>query len=448
MSKTNKLQPAPALPQMLKKHVATVHTSGELSLVERKIANILLLNAYDNLVSPNGSVPEHTIPVRYLGHMVGWDESKNVSSFKAALKTLQTTLIEFNLMKDGSEMWQSMALIGWAKIHKGICTYSYMPQLAAKLHDPEVFATINVAVQRRFKGGYSLTLYENCVRYKNVKSTGWWELDKFRRLLGADAETYDDFKRLSAFVIQKAQKEINDISDIKIAVEYRREGRKVVALRFAIEENPQQSLFGPNPLDDDELATIRASDIFQRLREHGIGERLALAAMKQDPEQARRAIEVAEVRDQQGAIKTSTGAYIRKLIEDKADLGPTDYDKRKVSQRKVAKDLATYEDLLSDFKKLTVTTTVKSLATDALSALALQFFEALPESKQVRAGQFDSRTSKFRDTSINIEFRPWLNKRVAPVFNQADFDAFARQKGVDPVALRKAVEQATTAKAS
>ena len=39
----NKTPPAPppAMPTVLKKHVAAVHTSGELSLVERKIANIL-----------------------------------------------------------------------------------------------------------------------------------------------------------------------------------------------------------------------------------------------------------------------------------------------------------------------------------------------------------------------------------------------------------------------
>lgn len=32
--------PPPAMPTVLKKHVAAVHTSGELSLVERKVANI------------------------------------------------------------------------------------------------------------------------------------------------------------------------------------------------------------------------------------------------------------------------------------------------------------------------------------------------------------------------------------------------------------------------
>jgi plasmid replication initiation protein len=106
-------------------------------------------------------------------------------------------------------------------------------------------------------------LYENCVRFKNVKSTGWWDLEKFRRLMGAEAAMYDDFKRLSAFVVKKSCEEINAVSDIRVVPEYRREGRKVVAIRFAVEENPQQSLFGPNPLDDEELVAIRSSEAFQ-----------------------------------------------------------------------------------------------------------------------------------------------------------------------------------------
>ena len=261
MSNNNKTPPAPppAMPTVLKKHVAAVHTSGELSLVERKIANILLLNAYDNLVPSDGSDARHTIPVSYLGHMVGWEESKNVTALKAALRSLQKTVVEFNVLKDGREDWESMSLLSYARVRDGLCTYGYVGELARKLHDPEVFATINVGVQKRFKGGYSLTLYENCVRFKNVKSTGWWDLEKFRRLMGAEAAMYDDFKRLSAFVVKKSVEEINAVSDIRVVPEYRREGRKVVAIRFAVEENPQQSLFGPNPLDDEELVAIRSS---------------------------------------------------------------------------------------------------------------------------------------------------------------------------------------------
>lgn|GEM_PF-6272769 len=43
----------------LKKHVGAVHVKGRLSLLQRKVSNILLLNAYDEL--PEQGVFEHTI---------------------------------------------------------------------------------------------------------------------------------------------------------------------------------------------------------------------------------------------------------------------------------------------------------------------------------------------------------------------------------------------------
>ena len=45
----------------LKKHAAAIHCSGELSLVERKLSNILLLNAYEDLLT----MDVHTIPTKH-----------------------------------------------------------------------------------------------------------------------------------------------------------------------------------------------------------------------------------------------------------------------------------------------------------------------------------------------------------------------------------------------
>lgn len=433
----SKLKPSEkVLPQMLKKHVAAVHTSGVLSLVERKISNILLLNAYDDLVQEDGREVRHYIPVGYLGLMVGWDDSNNVSALKAALASLQKTTVEFNLMKDGKESWESMSMLSYASIRNGRCTYGYVSELAKKLSDPEVFATINVGIQKRFKGGYSLTLYENCVRYRNVKSTGWWELKKFRRLMGADAEMYNDFKRLSSFVIKKSVEEVNKVSDITIAVEYKRQGRKVVALRFAVAENPQKSLFGPSIVNGNELDVIRTSETFKRLRAHGVGEQLAIAAIKQDPEQAQLAIAKAEARDQEGGIKTSTGAYITKLIEVGAELGPSGYTKEKERALSKKKINAFYNSLLNDFQQMATIAAVKSLPSDKLAALALKFFETLPNDKQLKAGSFNHRSGKFALATISAEFKPWLNKTVAPEFNLEAFEAYVREQGHDPDELR------------
>lgn len=419
---------------VLRKHVAAVHTSGELGLLERKLVNILLLNAYDSLNSPL----LHSMPTRYLFYMLGWESSKNVQDLKDALQKLQKTQVAFNLMRDGEEVWQSMSLLSFVEItgsrDQGSCNYRYVPELAEKLHDPAVFANINLGVQRAFRGGYSLTLYENAVRFKNVRSTGWMNLDKFRVIMGADAPMYDDFKRLSSFVIKKAVEEINRISDIKLTPEYQRVGRKVVGVRFLIEDNPQQSLLGPHPLEEENLASIRESDTFKSLRSHGISERLALTYMQQDPEQARLAVEEAEKRDKKGQIKTSTGAYIKTLITEEADLKGTAYTSRKnaewaasVKAKKLERDKLKYDELRVDFRLKIAAAALKQLTPEDVAGHAAEYSQVAG----IEESKFNKRAGKFADSVMNANFKNWLRAKLVPEFVEQEFEQFALEKGFD-----------------
>ncbi|CAG1022523.1 hypothetical protein MTYM_01786 [Methylococcales bacterium] len=208
----------------VKKHVAAIHTSGELSLLERKMANVLLLNAYDDLLTKR----THAIPVKLLSAMLGWDESNNIERLQSALEKLTSTRVVFDLMGDGKGSWAVVSMLSFGEIKNGVCSYRYDEYLAEKLYDPEIYAIINIGIQRLLKGGYSLTLYENCLRYKNVGSTGWWKLEKFRRLVGAEASLYNDFKRINERIIRPSIKEINKSSDISIEPEFRKESRKIV----------------------------------------------------------------------------------------------------------------------------------------------------------------------------------------------------------------------------
>ena len=434
-----RISPPSGFPEVLRKHVAVVHSTGVLSLVERKISNVLLLNAYDDLVAPDGLAdPRHTIPLRYLASLVGWEDSRNLNALKVAIRSLQTTTLEFDLMEETNDPgWESMSMLSYAKIVDGTCVYGYIKELAQRLHDPDVFALINVGVQRTLKGAYALALYENCVRFRRTKSTGWWDLQKFRRLVGADASMYDEFKRLSAFVIKRAIDEINASSDISLVVEYQRSGRKVVALRFLIEENPQGSLFGPNPLDTDEIAAIRGSQTYAKLRSHGIGERLALATMRQDPELARRAVEVAEAKDAQGLIKTSTGAYIKTLIDVKAELGPTAYQQQKVAratEAKLAHKTAAAKDRLdqleAEYRDQQARAWAKGLGSDIVAAKAVDFVAT----GNAKGSEFDETKGKFDRQTAQISFRQWLLKS-API-DLGGLDEFITSKRIDPARLR------------
>lgn len=65
---------------------------------------------------------------------------------------------------------------------------------------------------------------------QSATSTGWWELDRFRRLIGAENVTYDQFKNLNKKIIAPSVSEINKSSDIFIEAEFQKEGRKITAI--------------------------------------------------------------------------------------------------------------------------------------------------------------------------------------------------------------------------
>uniref|UniRef100_UPI0013CF2181 replication initiation protein n=1 Tax=Chachezhania antarctica TaxID=2340860 RepID=UPI0013CF2181 len=145
----------------VKKHVAAIHVSGKLTLLQRKLSNVLLLNAYDTLVSQ----AVHRIDARTLCLMIGYN-SNDMETLKASLRGLAETVAEWDMLDEqGQQEWGVSALLSYAKLKGGICEYAYSPALAEKLNDPKVFALINLNIQRRFTSGHALALYENCYRF-------------------------------------------------------------------------------------------------------------------------------------------------------------------------------------------------------------------------------------------------------------------------------------------
>ncbi|MBO9398536.1 replication initiation protein [Shimia sp. R9_2] len=251
----------------VKKHVAAIHVSGKLTLLQRKLSNVLLLNAYDTLTSQS----KHSIDARTLCMMIGYN-SNDMETLKASLRGLAETVAEWDMLDEkGQQEWGVSSLLSYAKLKGGVCEYSYSHALAEKLHDPKVFALINLNIQRKFTSGHALALYENCYRFIRTGSTGWWSMDLFRRLMGLDGSSYyESYKHLNAKVIKPAVAEVNKTSNILIEPETRKQGRVVTDIRFRIKENPQLAI-----LDIDDGEGMRHGPVYARLRELGVSDRLA-----------------------------------------------------------------------------------------------------------------------------------------------------------------------------
>lgn len=251
----------------VKKHVAAIHVSGKLTLLQRRLSNVLLLNAYDTLTTQ----AVHRIDARTLCLMIGYN-SHDMDTLKASLRGLAETVAEWDMLdEEGRQEWGVSSLLAYAKLKGGICEYAYSPALAQKLHDPKVFALINVNIQRRFTSGHALALYENCYRFVRTGSTGWWPIELFRRLMGVgDSDYYETFKHLNAKIIKPAVEEVNRSSNIIVTPETRKMGRAVTDIRFLIRDNPQLAI-----LDLDDGEGVRKSPVYARLVALGASDRLA-----------------------------------------------------------------------------------------------------------------------------------------------------------------------------
>jgi hypothetical protein len=217
----------------LKKHVATIHSANQLTLVQRKIANALLFNAYSELLSKS----EHQIHVTHLCELIGYN-SHDQKAIKKALVSLISAVIEWNLIDknnlDDQGQWNASAIISDASIKGAVCSYSYSKRMRELLHSPAVYGRLNMKVQARFKSSYGLALYENCIRYQNISETPWFDLLTFRKLMGVDESKYSAFKDFRKRVIDIASKEVNEHSYLAVDYLLKKAGRKVIAIKFTI----------------------------------------------------------------------------------------------------------------------------------------------------------------------------------------------------------------------
>lgn len=294
--------------QILKKHVAAIHIGAKLSLLQRKLVNALLYNAYDQLLTSQ----EHHISASVLCEMIGFD-SKNIGYLKGALKGLMETVVEFDVLEeDGERSWEAMVLLPYAKIKGGTCTYRYERALAEKLYHPDVYSKINLSVLREMNSAHALVLYENCYRFEGIGHTAWWDVEVFRKLMGVDTmSSYKPFKALNRNVIQPAMKEVNKLSNIQLEMETRMKGRSVTGLRFLVRPNSQLSLIGME--SEDEITDTAA---YKALLAEGISKTLARAwVLEYDEEYIFDKLDLAGSEAAKGKIKSSKAGFLKAAVE-------------------------------------------------------------------------------------------------------------------------------------
>jgi len=105
------------------------------------------------------------------------------------------------------------------------------------LYRPEVYGRIDIALQEKFKSSYGLSLYENRIRYQNVKSTLGIHLDALRKFMGVEEGMYGIFRNFKRRVLDSAIEDVNRLSTIFVALDLSKIRRAVDSVRFLILPN-------------------------------------------------------------------------------------------------------------------------------------------------------------------------------------------------------------------
>ena len=227
-----------------------IQIQSKISLLQRRAWNVLLANAYNDL--PDKDI--YSVSMIELAAKLGFN-SGNRNYLKEVLRSLVDCTVEWNVLgKDKEEEWGVASLLASARIKDGICTYGFAPHLRLKLHNPRIYAKLNLRLQNRFKNQYALVLWEVCFDYfdtdRDQGETPFIPLATFKEMIGLEADEYPVFGFLNRDVIKPAIKEINKETDYLVEVEQKRIGRRIAELKFritkatSVEQIPiQESLF-------------------------------------------------------------------------------------------------------------------------------------------------------------------------------------------------------------
>ena len=254
-----------------------IQIQSKMTLLQRRAWNVLLANAYNELLDKD----IHTISMAELAKKLGFD-SHNEDYLKETLEALVDCTVKWNLLnKDKKQVWGVASLLGSAEIENGICTYSFTAHLRLKLHNPRIYAKLNLRLQNLFRSKYALVFWEVCFDYfdadRGQGETPFIPLDTFKVLLGLEKDDYPIFSEFNRSVIKPAIKEINELTNYCVEIELKRLVRKVAALKLRItrvKQLPVQDSLFP---DIENLPAVAVE-----LIQVGIDRQMALKIAEQD----------------------------------------------------------------------------------------------------------------------------------------------------------------------
>jgi plasmid replication initiation protein len=236
--------------RLLLKHTATVHSSSRLTMIQKKIFNLFIYKAFPTIKDDK----YHTYTVTDLLRSLNWSEDSHINDrLKESLAGLTRENVKWNVLeKDRKNKWVSSACLADVSIKNGIIEYSFGKFLREVLHNPNIYAKIDLDVQGSLESRDSLIIWEIAMEELSSKKcnevvTSWIEWEKMCSITSGEGSSYSKtYSLYKSKVLKKAIEEINAKTDLSIHMLEQKESRKIKRIAFKVQRQlPLGGLFEP-----------------------------------------------------------------------------------------------------------------------------------------------------------------------------------------------------------
>ena len=205
------------------------YSSGELKILDTYLSRIDARNPDTSLV---------TFTKKEYADLMGLDANIRTEQLKAYTSGLLSNVVTIDLPGEG---YVQYPLFSEAKCYLNKDSGQVTIEVDCNHKLKPVFFQLAETRYVRYrlkniislKGQYSVRLYPKL----KDRPFGWTiSVKELREMLGATKASYDVFKDFNKHVLQKAVKEINEITDITVTTENIRKGKSVVSIKFNVTE--------------------------------------------------------------------------------------------------------------------------------------------------------------------------------------------------------------------
>lgn len=362
--------------KFLKAHSAALHITHRGTLAQHRAWFFLVRNAIHDFNDP--MVTKHKLPLAQLAVLLE-QQDPNYGFLKKTVSELTNLNISWDIFdKTGEPEWGVASMLAGCKISKGVIEYDFSSFLREKLSNPKMYALLNLAILNQFRSKYALAIYELCKDYEGVGQTPVIPLEKYREFQGLEENEYKEFKRLNTRVIKEPVVEVNRVSDIQVTVEYKKNKKTIVGIKFYVQRNPQgkidfHNLMNPSTeYDVPKVSSDNNISLSQRLMSYGLSSAQAKTVIsKYDENYINENLGIVDKDKNKGVVKNAV-AYVMAAMRDdyrpKSKNGATPVSS--TQQKRIT-------ELKDEFELLVAGEHIKGLTRAARRSLEKEFLEVV-----------------------------------------------------------------------